>query len=261
MVALRCGVPLAARGYDSTPWEEPARPRDRAAGPDPPVLYLATDLLDFGVKPLRVGEPWYGEFAWALHYQDTWTIAEHYEFWNAYLKRWPKRAGRGSKRDADAFAFALAARELAETRRELDAKPVFPIRRAAQVWGAELNRDLDQFAAGLTAAAWEAQRQQIAKTGKPIRGMSRDHYDLGDMRRRGVLRRANELLQTTPHHLRDEGLRLPRVCARDLGVIPSLAEILPFDDAERAAEASYIVRVLAAQVVNRMCEHIRSTHA
>jgi hypothetical protein len=224
-------------------------------------VHLATDLLDFGVKPLRVGEPWYEEFVWALHYQDTWTIAEHYGFWNANLKHWPRRAGRGSKRDADAFAFALAARELAETRKALDARPVLPISQAVQVWGAELRRDLDQFAAGLTAATWDAQRRQIARTGKPIRGMSRQHYDLAEMRRRGVLRRANELLKTTPHHLRDEGLRLPRVCTKDLGVIPSLAEILPFDDAERAAEASYIVRVLAARVVNHMCEEIRTARA
>lgn len=88
--------------------------------------------------------------------------------------------------------------------------------------------------------------------------MARIAYTLPEMRRRGVLEHANHLLQTTPHHLRDDGLRLPRVSAVDRAVLPSLAEITAFEDGDRAADASYVVRTLAASVVETIASEIRS---
>lgn len=128
MAAIRAGIPLAAQGYDSTPWEDWARPSARGDSAAPPKLFLLTDLMDFGVKSLQPTEPFYNEFLWAFHYQDTWAIAEYAEFWTAFLKHWPRRSGRGSKRDADAFAFALAAREIARAVLLAIADPSFRLR-------------------------------------------------------------------------------------------------------------------------------------
>lgn len=257
MAALWAGAPFDPVSYDSTPWEEHARPRTRPAGATPPVLFLLTDLLDFGPKPLTPGQQWFEEFLWAFNYQDTWSISEHAEYWGVYLSRWPKRSGRGMKRDADAFAFALAAREVAAARRAQDNRGIHAIAEGIARHAHTFSGDLDDFATRLTEAVWTAQRRELRRSGRPIRGMSRNGYDLGGMRRLRVLAKADALLKGTPHHLRSGGMRLPRISPINRPTVPSLAEVSAFEDNDRAGDPSYLIRTLASQIVAAMVDEIR----
>lgn len=153
-------------------------------------LRLATGLLDDHRKLLRPGDDFYALFRWTRRWQDTWTDAEHGEFWEGALAHWPRggEAGRagGKYSHGEALAYAVAS-------------------------AAERGIDLEAFLAALSAEL---------RNGPAIRGLTASEFTLQSLQRRGILGIAVKLVHAEHHQYPDSLVANKETEAREPGRVP-----------------------------------------
>lgn len=230
---VRAGFPPWEIGYDPAQIGLSESPVQIDGNPD---LFVETGALDESHAAIRAGDATYHIVKHALERQDTWKTAdEHASFWSGVLPLL-RQGGKTRNQDALAYAVALAVVSCAAARREVTNQPRrVPSEDQRAEFEATAADDLNT-ALGRLGFALQAQPE-----------VKRDHADLEDLERLGILSIAVEMLLAPRHELRDTG-RLPRVVTEPRWV-PIAVQSPYWEDMDRIGEASYIIRREAHRAV------------